>query len=149
MSLSQLLTEQQQRLDALIALLERERALLTCAKIDGEALKEVAERKGERLEQLEATETLRQSVQRRLGYAEGLEGANQAARDAGCQQEWAQTLERTREAHRLNTLNGQLLSLRMSQNKRLLDFIHDAAEKTVYRASGRVAAQPGRLNTSV
>ena len=149
MSLSQLLTEQQRRLDTLIALLEQERELLAAADIDGQALKDIAKHKGERLQQLEATETLRQSVQRRLGYAEGLEGASQAAQDAGCQQEWEQTLERTRKAHRLNTLNGQLVSLRMSQNKRLLDFIHDAAEKTVYGASGRVAAQPGRLNTSV
>ena len=149
MSLSQLLTEQQRRLDALISLLERERELLAAAEIDGQALADIAAQKGERLQQLEATETLRRSVQRRLDYADGLEGAHQAARDAGCQEEWEHTLERTREAHRLNTLNGQLVGLRMRQNKRLLDVIHDAAEKTVYRASGRVAAQPGRLNTSV
>ena len=82
-------------------------------------------------------------------YIERRFGARQAADEAGCLDEWESTLERTRKAHRLNTLNGQLVGLRMGQNKRLLEFIHEAAEKTTYGASGRVRAQPGRFNTSV
>lgn len=149
MSLAKLLNEQQQRLASLITLLETERQLLVPADIDGEALADIARQKQERLERLEATETLRQRVQQRLGYAEGLAGAREAAREANCLAAWERTLERTREAERLNALNGQLVTLRMEQNKRLLDVIHQAAEKTLYGASGRVGAQPGRLNTSV
>lgn len=149
MSLAKLLREQQQRLDGVIELLEQERDLLAAADIDGRQLAAIAEHKQQRLQQLEATETLRHSVQHRLGYAEGAAGARQAADEAGCLHEWENTLERTRKAHRLNAMNGQLVSLRMGQNKRLLEFIHEAAEKTTYGASGRVKAQPGRFNTSV
>ena len=92
---------------------------------------------------------LRQRVQQRLGYADGLSGAHDAARDAGCLAAWERMLTHTREAERLNGVNGQLIQLRMSQNQRLLDVIHDAAEKTLYGASGQVGAQPGRLKTSV
>lgn len=149
MSLAKLLEAQQQRLTALISLLESERQLLAEASIDGQALADIAQQKQERLDRLEATETLRQRVQQRLGYADGLAGAHDAARGAGCLESWEQTLEQTRHAERLNALNGQLVAMRMEQNKRLLDFIHQAAEKTLYGASGRVGAQPGRLNTSV
>ncbi|MBA2779504.1 flagella synthesis protein FlgN [Billgrantia kenyensis] len=149
MSLARLLREQQQRLDGILDLLRQERTLLSSAEIDSERLADLAKGKQELLAKLEASETLRQGVQRRLGYADGASGARQAAADAGCEAEWAHTLELTREAQRLNTLNGELVGLRMEQNTRLLDFIHQAAEKTVYRASGQVAAQPGRINASV
>lgn len=149
MSLAKLLQEQQQRLSGILDQLRCERALLASAEIDSEALAAAAERKQALLAKLEASELLRQGVQRRLGYADGAAGAQQAAVDAGCERAWAQTLELTREAQRLNMLNGELVALRMEQNTRLLDFIHRASEKTVYRASGRVAAQTGRINASV
>lgn len=149
MSLAKLLQEQQQRLGGVIALLQQERTLLADAEIDGNVLGDIAARKQALLAKLEASETLRQNVQQRLGYASGAEGAHQAAADAGCEHAWAHTLELTREAQRLNALNGKLVELRMEQNTRLLAFIHDAAEKTVYRASGRVAAQSGHINASV
>ncbi|MGR2737505.1 flagella synthesis protein FlgN [Billgrantia sp. Q4P2] len=149
MSLAKLLQEQQQRLDGVIGLLQQERTLLADAKIDGNVLGDIAARKQALLAKLEASETLRQSVQQRLGYASGAEGARQAAADAGCEHAWTHTLELTREAQRLNALNGKLVELRMEQNTRLLTFIHEAAEKTVYRASGRVAAQSGHINASV
>ena len=149
MSLAKLLDDQQKRLTAVIELLQEERSLLAGAELDGKVLGEIAQRKQELLARLEASETLRQGVQRRLGYTDGTEGARQAAADAGCEPAWTQTLELTREAQRLNALNGKLVELRMEQNSRLLDFIHQAAEKTVYRSSGRVAAQSGRINASV
>ncbi|WP_111414126.1 flagella synthesis protein FlgN [Billgrantia lactosivorans] len=149
MSLAKLLQEQQQRLSGVIELLLREREMLAGAEIDGDALGEIAGHKQALLAKLEASETLRQGVQQRLGYASDAAGARQAAADAGCEPAWNQTLELTREAQRLNTLNGKLVELRMEQNTRLLAFIHQAAEKTVYRPSGRVAAQSGRINASV
>ncbi|NIC04336.1 flagella synthesis protein FlgN [Billgrantia bachuensis] len=149
MSLAKLLQEQQQRLGGVIELLQQERAVLTNAEIDGSVLGKIAGHKQTLLAKLEASETLRQGVQQRLGYASGAEGARQAAADAGCESAWSHTLELTREAQRLNALNGKLVKLRMEQNTRLLEYIHQAAEKTVYRASGRVAAQSGRINASV
>lgn len=149
MSLAKLLQEQQQRLGGVIELLQQERAVLTNAEIDGGVLGEIAGHKQTLLAKLEASETLRQGVQQRLGYASGAEGARQAAADAGCESAWSHTLELTREAQRLNALNGKLVKLRMEQNTHLLEYIHQAAEKTVYRASGRVAAQSGRINASV
>ncbi|MCE8019853.1 flagellar protein FlgN [Halomonas sp. MCCC 1A11036] len=149
MSLAKLLQQQQRRLGGIIELLERERTLLADADLDGKALADIAERKQELLSRVEASETLRQGVQRRLGYADGAAGAQQAAVDAGCGQAWRQTLELTREAQRLNALNGKLVSLRMEQNTSLLDMIHRVAEKTTYHSSGRVAAQSGRIDASV
>ncbi|QTP55411.1 flagellar protein FlgN [Billgrantia sulfidoxydans] len=149
MSLAKLLQEQQQRLNGVIDLLRHERTVLAGAHIDGHLLGEIAGRKQALLTKLETSETLRQGVQQRLGYASGAQGARQAAADAGCEHAWLHTLELTREAQRLNALNGKLVELRMEQNTRLLAFIHQAAEKTVYRASGRVAAQSGRINASV
>ncbi|MCC5881528.1 MAG: flagellar protein FlgN [Halomonas sp.] len=149
MSLTKLLNDQQQRLGGIIELLKQERSLLAGAEIESKALAEIAERKQMLLAKLEASETLRLGVQRRLGYDDDAAGAKQAAADAGCDQAWLDTLEMTREAQRLNALNGELVALRMEQNTRLLDFIHQAAEKTVYRSSGRVAAQTGRINAAV
>ncbi|MFW3614454.1 flagella synthesis protein FlgN [Billgrantia antri] len=149
MSLAKLLQDQQQRLNGVLELLQHERIVLAGAQIDGHQLGEIAQRKQALLAKLEASEKLRQGVQQRLGYTSGAQGARQAATDAGCEQAWMHTLELTREAQRLNALNGQLVELRMDQNTRLLAFIHQAAEKTVYRASGRVAAQSGRINASV
>lgn len=149
MSLGKLLEQQQQRLHNVIELLGQERVLLSEANIESDELAELAKRKQALLKTLEESETLRQGVQRRLGYAEGAEGARQAAADAGCAEQWAEMLETTREAQRLNTLIGELVRLRMEQNTRLLDAIHQAAEKTTYGASGRVKAQTGRINASV
>lgn len=149
MSLAKLLEQQQQRLNGVVTLLGQERALLSEANIESDELAELAQRKQTLLQELEASETLRQGVQRRLDYADGSVGARQAAEDAGCAPQWAEMLEQTREAQRLNNLIGELVTLRMEQNTRLLDAIHQAAEKTTYGASGRVKAQTGRINASV
>ncbi|WP_445157897.1 flagella synthesis protein FlgN [Halomonas sp. E14] len=149
MSLARLLQDQRRRLTRIIELLEREREQLVQAELNGQVLGELAERKQHYLSELESCEALRLGVQRRLGYAEDAQGARQAAADAGCQDAWEATLELTRKAQRLNERNGALVGLRMEQNTRLLGFIHQAAEKTLYGASGRVAAQPGRLNAQV
>lgn len=149
MSLAKLLDQQQQRLSGVVELLDQERTLLSVADIESDKLAELAQRKQALLQELEASEALRQGVQRRLSYAEGAEGARQAAADAGCAPQWAEMLELTREAQRLNNLIGELVTLRMEQNTRLLDAIHQAAEKTTYGASGRVKPQTGRISASV
>lgn len=148
MSLTRLLATQQGRLDELTQLLEAELQELTRSQIDGEALARLAESKRTLLAALEEQETLRRQVQARLGYPEGLEGAEQAAEQAGCQREWQAYLEAARRTARLNDLAGELIRMRSTHNQQLLDYIHQVAEKTLYGPSGRSGRQPGRFNTS-
>ncbi|MFY0989067.1 flagella synthesis protein FlgN [Halomonas sp. C05BenzN] len=148
MSLSRLLDDQRGRLAALIALLEEELEALTAGKVDGGRLEGIAAEKQELLAELERMEQLRRQVQQRLGYRDGHEGARDAARDAGCLDEWEAALDTTRRADRLNDLAGQLLSMRLAHNQHMLDFLHEVSEKTLYDPCGRTGRQPGRLNAS-
>ena len=146
MSLTQLLDNQRARLDKLGTLLEEERALLLDGQPDGKALQRLARDKAHLHETLEATEAKRSRVQRRLGYASGPAGARQAAKDADCLPQWQATLDAARRISRLNTGNGNLLSVRMAHNQRTLDYIHRIAEPDVYAANGRAGLQARRLN---
>lgn len=148
MSLANLLTNQQQRLDALVSLLSSEQNLLTQGDVDGDALAQVAIKKQALLEELERIESVRRSVQERLGYADGANGARAAALDAGCQSAWESLLEKSERAARMNELTGQMLSVRMKHNQAMLDYIRQIAEKTIYKPDGRNSAQPGRINAS-
>ena len=148
MSLASLLTDQRQRLDALISLLSNEQNLLTQGDIDGDALAQVAHEKQSLLAELERIETVRRNVQKRLGYDEGAIGARSAAVDAGCQTAWESLLEKSERAARMNDLTGQMLSVRMKHNQVMLDYIRQIAEKTLYKPDGRNSAQPGRINAS-
>ncbi|HAA45461.1 MAG: hypothetical protein XD36_0600 [Halomonas sp. 54_146] len=148
MSLANLLTDQQHRLDALMSLLSSEQNLLTQGDVDGDALAKVALEKQALLVELERIETMRRDVQKRLGYAEGAKGARTAANDAGCQAAWESLLEKSERAARMNELAGQMLSVRMKHNQAMLDYIRQIAEKTLYKPDGRNSAQPGRINAS-
>lgn len=148
MSLARLLNDQQGRLAALIVLLEEELEALTAGQIDGSQLERIAAEKRVLLAELERMEQLRRQVQRRLGYRDGHEGARKAAGDADCLAGWEATLEATERANRLNGLAGQLLTIRLAHNQRMLDFIHEVSEKTLYDPRGRTGRQPGRLNAS-
>ena len=148
MSLATLLTDQQQRLDALITLLSSVQNLLTQGDIDGDALTKVALEKQTLLTELERIESVRRNVQQRLGYADGAKGAREAAANAGCQTAWDSLLEKSERASRMNELTGQMLSVRMKHNQAMLDYIRQIAEKTLYKPDGRNSAQPGRINAS-
>ncbi|PXX96474.1 flagella synthesis protein FlgN [Halomonas sp. LBP4] len=148
MSLARLLNDQQGRLAALVTLLEEELEALTAGQIDGSRLERIATEKQALLAELEGMEQLRRQVQRRLGYRDGHEGARAAARDADCLAGWEATLGATERADRLNRLAGQLLGMRLAHNQRMLDFIHEVSEKTLYDPRGRTGRQPGRLNAS-
>ena len=148
MSLARLLADQRGRLARLTQFLEQELELLTASQVDGEALAQLARRKQELLAEMERMETLRRQVQARLGYAEGPAGARTAAEEAGCLEEWEACLAATERTARLNDLAGELLQMRASHNQKMLDFIHQIADKTLYEPSGRTGRQPARLNTS-
>ena len=148
MSLARLLSDQRGRLNTLTQLLEHELEQLTASQVDGDALAQLARRKQELLAEMERMETLRRQVQARLGYAEGPAGARTAAEEAGCLEEWDACLAATERTARLNDLAGELLQMRASHNQKMLDFIHQIADKTLYEPSGRTSRQPARLNTS-
>lgn len=148
MSLATLLTDQQQRFDALLTLLSSEQNLLTQGDIDGDALSQVALEKQSLLVDLERIETVRRNVQKRLGYTDDANGARQAAQDAACLPAWESLLEKSERASRKNELTGQMLSVRMKHNQAMLDYIRQIAEKTLYKPDGRNSAQSGRINAS-
>ncbi|GHE21087.1 flagella synthesis protein FlgN [Halomonas urumqiensis] len=148
MSLARLLGDQSERLAALATLLEAELEVLTAGQIDGQRLSAVAGEKQSLLEELERMESLRRQVQQRLGYPAGHQGARAAAMDAGCLAAWEACLDATERTARLNELAGQMLDVRLTHNQRMLDFISQVAEKTLYDPSGRAGRQPGRLNAS-
>ncbi|MGO2880978.1 MAG: flagella synthesis protein FlgN [Halomonas sp.] len=148
MSLARLLSDQQQRIDELVALLSSEQTLLTQGDIDGKALADTAEGKQALLADIERIETLRRNVQKRLGYEDNANGARLAARDAGCQTAWETLLEKSERVARMNELTGQMLSVRMKHNQEMLDYIRQIAEKTLYKPDGRNSAQSGRINAS-
>lgn len=148
MSLARLLSDQQQRIDELVALLSSEQTLLTQGDIDGKALADTAEGKQALLADIERIETLRRNVQNRLGYEDNADGARLAARDAGCQTAWETLLEKSERVARMNELTGQILSVRMKHNQEMLDYIRQIAEKTLYKPDGRNSAQSGRINAS-
>lgn len=148
MALSRLLSDQLQRLDELVVMLFDEQALLTQGDIDGDALTAIALKKQALLAELERIETLRRSVQTKLGYPDGALGAKQAANDADCLATWESLLEKSERVSRMNELTGQMLSLRMKHNQQMLDYIRQIAEKTLYKPNGRNNAQPGRINAS-
>ncbi|SEL74854.1 flagella synthesis protein FlgN [Halomonas daqiaonensis] len=148
MSLDRLLEEQQSRLGALTRLLENEQEQLLGGTINGAHLEEIAQEKSRLLLSLEETESRRARVQSRLGYATGGDGARQAADDAGCLEQWQATLEMAAHTARLNDRNGRLVSLRMSHNQQMLNYIHHIAEKSVYAPDGRTTSGQRRLSTS-
>ena len=148
MSLRRLLEQQQSRLGALNRLLENEQAQLISGTIDGPQLENIAQKKSQLLSSLEDTESNRVRVQLRLGYAMGGDGARQAAKDAGCLDQWQATLELAADTARLNERIGRLARLRMTHNQQMLDYIHSIAEKSVYAPDGRTMTGQRRLNTS-
>jgi len=148
MKLAYLLGLQYDDLGALIALLDQERQALAVGRIDGDLLQRIAADKQALLEQLEQREQDRRQQQSDLGYADGDSGAQDAARDADCLDQWTLVRGMSERAARLNQLAGTMLTMRLEHNQRMLDLIHTVAEKTLYDTRGRTGAQPGRIDAS-
>lgn len=148
MSLARLLDDQQERLARLKVLLEEELQALTHGEIDGRRFERIAGDKQALLGELEHFERRRRLVQAKLGYPAGLEGDRRAAQDADCLETWQSLHLLAERTARLNDLAGGLLAMRMEHNQRMLAFIHDVSEKTLYDPRGRTGSQSGRLSAS-
>ncbi|GHA84183.1 flagella synthesis protein FlgN [Modicisalibacter luteus] len=137
MSLARHIARQRSHLETLIELLEAERECLAHGHVDGEHLSQLARDKQETFVLLEQLESQRVTAQRKLGYGEGRLGAERAAQDAGCMQDWQTFRERAQHAKQLNQLNGVLVGSRLAQNQRILDFLNEAAGKALYGPDGQ------------
>ncbi|APX93291.1 flagellar protein FlgN [Halomonas sp. 1513] len=137
MSLAAHLARQQQRLEALVTLLEQEREALCAGRVDGQQLNELAAGKQALFDELDRLESQRRSAQHKLGYAEGLPGAEAAARDADCLHAWLAMRDSAERARHLNAQNGELITTRLNHNQRTLNFLHEAAGKALYGPDGQ------------
>lgn len=147
MTLAARLQEQHHRLEALLVLLDRERALLSDGTLSGEALEEVATDKQALLTALDEFEQRRRTVRQQLGYPDDASGDEQAAREQGCLELWRTLRARARDAARLNHLNGNLVNLRMTGNQRLLDDLHALAGRDLYGPDGQARGGAARLSS--
>jgi flagella synthesis protein FlgN len=148
MRLATLLETQRDGLQRLTALLEQECEALAAGQIDGELLQRLAADKQSLLAQLEHSEQQRRALQAEQGYAEGDEGARQAAREADCLDDWSALRAASEYAARRNELAGSMLWMRLKQNQRMLDLIHAISEKTLYDTQGRTGPRSGRIDVS-
>ncbi|RUO35840.1 flagella synthesis protein FlgN [Aliidiomarina sanyensis] len=147
MSLQTLLGQQQNRLESLITLLQREQSLLSEGSVDGAELRHVADQKHALFSELESSEAARRSVQQRLGYPLTPEGALQAATDAHCAEQWDTTLAMTEQVAQLNALNGELIQHRLQHNQHMLNLLRDAAGSSLYGPDGQANKQRQRVNS--
>lgn len=137
MSLVKHLARQSATVAHFIRLLETEIQLLTQGKVDGQRLNELAADKQALLGEIEQLETQRQYAQSRLGYGSGHQGAARAAADAGCLATWQHLLEQASRAQQLNRLSGETIRNRLEHNQRMLNFLHEAAGKSLYGPDGQ------------
>ena len=144
MSLPHHLNRQQSALDALGELLYRERQALGQGQVDGDLLQRLAEDKQSSFTTLEKLERQRCQAQRALGYIEGHHGAEQAAQETGCLEQWQMLLESARRVGRLNELNGNLIHERMTHNQRMLNALHELRGDSLYNPAGQAMRRSGQ-----
>lgn len=137
MSLTKHLELQTQTVVHLVELLERERAALAQAKIEGERLSELTASKQAALLKLEQLEAIRAGAQLKLGYGAGRKGALKAAQDADCVAVWKRLQGLAQRAKALNVANGETVSLRMTYNQRILSFLNGVVGSKLYGPDGR------------
>ncbi|WP_323846748.1 flagellar protein FlgN [Microbulbifer magnicolonia] len=147
MALAGPLKKQMARLQQLRELLLEERYLLLKGRVDGTQLSQLAEQKRQQLAELEEFEQQRRQALRRLGYSDNRAGDERAAADAGCLPLWRDLRECAGATAELNRGNGALIDIRVEHNRRLLDFLQDAAGRDLYGPDGRAHGRAGRLSS--
>lgn len=148
MSLTHLLTQQQQHLETLMELLTREQAVLVHGADDGELLVQLAQQKQTQLKAIDTLESHRRGAQEKLGYAPGLPGAEQAARDTGCVPQWQAMQDIARRVAHVNQLNGTLIEQRMQHNQHVLSLLRELARDALYGQDGQQNRSGGHVSSS-
>ncbi len=139
------LRDQHDRLDQLIGLLDRERDLLGEGTIDGEALGALAAEKQHVLDALADGEDRRRTAQAGPDHSANVARDERAAREQGCFESWQQMRDRTRQAAQLNHFNGQLITIRLTSNQRLLNDLHALVGKGLYGPDGQARGGDNRI----
>ena len=139
------LRDQHDRLDQLIGLLDRERDMLGEGTIDGEALGALAAEKQQVLDALADCEDRRRTTQAGPDHSANVARDERAAREQGCFESWQQMRDRTRQAAQLNHFNGQLITIRLTSNQRLLNDLHALAGKGLYGPDGQARGGENRI----
>lgn len=145
MSLAAHLRDQQDRLEHLIGLLDRERDLLGEGTIDGDALGALAAEKQQVLDALAESDDHRRAVHAAHGYSPDTTGDERAAREQSCLESWQSMRGRALQAARLNHFNGQLLNIRLTSNQRLLNDLHALAGEGLYGPDGQARGGDNRI----
>jgi flagellar biosynthesis/type III secretory pathway chaperone len=148
MTLKTLFERQLSLLEQLLALLDREQQQLSARAPDGAELASIASRKQQLFERIESLETSRLRVQRSLGLGEDRHSTASSATASGCLDTWKQVQEVAQRVYRLNRLNGDLIRTRMSANQKILTFLQDTREVTLYRRDGQSGKARGTLHSS-
>ncbi|WP_355660213.1 flagella synthesis protein FlgN [Halomonas salifodinae] len=147
MGLATHLARQQRHLDALLDTLRQETRALARARVDGDELARLAETKQRLFQELDTLERQRRQAQAKLGYAEGGEGARQAAVDADCLEAWLSLMALAERVRELNATNGELILERMRQNQQMLDFLREAAGTPLYGPDGQARQRDSRVSS--
>lgn len=127
----------QQELTEFVSLLEEEQRSLTSSKVDGRLIADIASRKSDKLATIDKLEEVRRKVQKMMGYPDGRNGAQQAAKDGSCTDLWDAILTLTDRAKNLNELNGIQVHMHIEQNRRLMTFMNKASGTPLYGRDGK------------
>jgi flagellar biosynthesis protein FlgN len=148
------IAQQQAQLEALSALLRRERAALQQGEPDPHLLADLAAGKQQLLEDLNLREQRRRAAQQQLGFADSAHGDAEAASRQGCLASWRDVQALAAEVARQNRLNGLLIDMRLHHNQRMLNFLRDCAqeanpEKGLYGPDGQARQGGGQISSRV
>lgn len=141
MSLAGHLQSQKTRLEELVDLLREERQLLVAGRVEGDRLAALAGEKQHCLARIEQSEPQPAGT--------GRADTGLAAREAGCAALWRATQQIAGEAARLNTLNGDLIQLRLTHNQRMLNVLREATSKLPYGPDGQSGRRSGQVYSTV
>ncbi|MFA5677481.1 MAG: flagellar protein FlgN [Pseudomonas sp.] len=146
MSLAAVIDRQSSLLEELGVLLQREFDLLMANPVASTALASLASAKEQALAAIEIEDARRRDLLAHAHYDDDPEGMAQAARRAGCLEQWQQLLDRTRGARHLNLLNGSLIGQRMAHNRQILAALQALAGNPLYGVDGQSQRRGGGLN---
>lgn len=148
MNLVTLFNSQKIHLEQLEALLESEQAELLSSSFNGDTLSQLAEEKSGKIQMLERLELQRRSAQKKLGYADNINGTEQATRDAGCLSQWQDILATAERVIHQNNVNGSLIDRQLTHNQKALNALTEASGEHLYGSNGRSPLNHRSMNTS-
>lgn len=144
MSLHNFLSKEKELLLSFVSLLEQERDIMTSPSTQGENVIELANKKQDIVSELNLMENMRVSIQKKLGYPDGLTGARQAAEADNCTGLWDDIVNIAYRAKQLNESNGEFVRLKLEQNQRMVNFLRDANGESVYGPDGKTQRKKER-----